>query len=321
MITITQDKDDFTGLRTIRTNFFGLNDFITFSGPTEIYIDFLTKQNNGIKSNVIDAIDLLYIEHESGQGSIVLRVVSAMGKYLRNAEWPNWDNSWPFIIDGERVSLSSTSTNKFESSYELKIYDLPIDIFNKICHSNEVRYSLRGRNTKIEGLFKDEQLKVFKAFEQYCFADENEGKRIIEELNRDYLKTSNTKSLKKEDQESKLSKEEIDEIEQKIVDFLKEKRINDAVRYYSAKVSCDETVAKDKVIEIAKKNGLYRIILKQIKIKQVLWLLFYIPFLGLIFYLGTLNPNSAFANGILFPLLVLLFGILIIRSIVILFRS
>jgi hypothetical protein len=41
------------------------------------------------------------------------------------------------IIDGDRVGLTSTSINSFETNYELKVYDLPVDIFSKICKYND----------------------------------------------------------------------------------------------------------------------------------------------------------------------------------------
>jgi hypothetical protein len=265
MIEITTKKDEFTGLRTINTNFFGIKDVLTFGGPTEIYLDFLTKQNSGIKSEVIDAIDLMYIEGENGQGNLCIRVVSAIGKYLRNLEWPHWDQNWLLIIDGERVSLNSSTINSFETSYELKVYDLPIDVFYKICNAKEIKYSLRGRNSKVEGVFLEKHLEIFKTFEKYCFGNENEAKLELAELNKT-IKGNNQINISGKANE--LSKEEVENLEAEMVKFLKANKVEEAIKFYSDSYNYDHTSSNTKsyvtneLKKIAEKHGLEDVIKK-----------------------------------------------------------
>ena len=180
---ISIEKDDFTGLRKINSEFYGLTKFISFDGPSDIYIKYMLN-NTGIS----DAFDLLYLESESGQGNMLIRVCSAVGEHSGNTEWPNWDDSWPMLVDGERVSLESSSTNTFEDNYELKVYDLPIDVFSKLINAKEIKFSLRGRNNKIEGTLMETHQVIFKAFEQYCFGDESEGKKLIESTKKKTVK-------------------------------------------------------------------------------------------------------------------------------------
>ena len=320
MITITTEKDDFTGLRTINSNFFGLSDFLTFSGPTGIYLDFLTKKNRGIESNVIDAIDLMYIEHENGQGNIIIRVVSALGKYLRNSEWPHWDNNWPMIIDGERVNISSSSTNSFEASYELKVYDLPVDVFNKICNAKEVKYSLRGRNSKVEGVFSQKHQEIFKAFEQYCFGDEAEASERLNEINKD-LPASSVAENNTAIPIKQLSSEEIEKHENKTVELIKEKKVSDAIKYYAANFGESDANSKIKVKELADKNGLASIILGDTKKKAAISLIFNIPIFSYLCYLGSLSERNIPMPIWLWMILILLFGILTLRAIIKLFKK
>lgn len=320
MITITTEKDDFTGLRKINSNFFGLSDFLIFSGPTEIYIDFLSKQNSGIKSDVIDAIDLMYIEHENGQGNIIIRVVSALGKYLRNSEWPHWDDNWPMIIDGERINISSSSTNSFETSYELKVYDLPVDVFNKICNAKEVKYSLRGRNSKVEGVFSNKHQEVFKAFEQYCFGDEAEASKKINEINKD-LPASRVAENDNAIPVKQLSPEEIEKYENKTIELIKEKKVSDAIKYYAANFGESQENSEVKVKELAEKNGLASIILANTKKKALLGLLFYIPIFAYLIYLGSLPPSKVPIPLLVWIVLIIIFGILTIRAIIKLFKK
>jgi hypothetical protein len=320
MLKITTEKDDFTGLRSINTNFFGLNDLLTFSGPTEIYLDFLKKQNSGIKSNVIDAIDLMYIEHENGKGNVVIRVVSAIGKYLRNTEWPHWDDNWPMIIDGERININSSSTNSFETSYELKVYDLPIDIFSKICNSKETKYSLRGRSSKVEGVFSEKHLEIFRVFEQYCFGDESGAEKKLKEINK-ILPASGESDFTDAIPTKKLTPEEIEKHENKTTELIKEKKVNDAIKYYASNFSISDENAKIKIKELAEKNGLASIITANTRKNSIIGLIFYIPIFSYLCYLGGLPTSQGPFPLLLWIILIILFGFLTIRSIIRLFKK
>ena len=314
MLTITKEKDEFTGLRTIRTKLIGLTKFQLFSGSIEFYL-------LGQSHNIFDSIELIYLEQEDGQGIVTIRVLSLVGT-LGYSEWPHWNDSFPFIIDGERISLNSEIKNTFESRHEIKLYDLPVDIFSKICNANEVKFSLRGKNARVEGVFTEEHIKIFKAFEQYCFGDETEANRIIIEIIQN-LKVSNADTADdSETQTKQLSQEEIEEVEKKVVDLLKVNKISDANFLYSSNLGCDIETAKNKVIEIANKNGLYSAILKQLKKNQVIALCFYVPILSLLIYSASIPiPPGYSIFEILGPLSTLIFLILVIRSIVILFKK
>jgi hypothetical protein len=309
------EKDDFTGLRKINSSFYGFDKFISFDGPTDIYLRYM-RDNTGIS----DAFDLLYLELENGQGSIVIRVCSSVAKYSGNTEYPHWSDNWPMIVDGERVSLNSSSIYSFERDYELKVYDLPIDIFNKLCNAKEIKFSLRGRNKKIEGVFSNEHQIIMKAFEQYCFGDENEGKKLLESVESSIIQNNNENQSENQII-TNMSDEEKSTHEKKIIELLQNNKLSDANAYYASNFGCDSDIAKKNVIEIANKNGLFSVILKQRKRNQRVALLFYIPILCLLIYTGfiPIHPDSIF--NILGPLLTLVFIILVIRAIVIQFKK
>ena len=287
---ITIKKDDFTGLKKINSAFYGLKAFMSFDGPSDIYLRYMRD-----KTGISDAFDLLYLETENGQGAACIRVCSSVAKYSGNQEWPHWNDEWPMIIDGERLSLSSKSTNSFETEHELKVYDLPIDIFSKICNANEVKFSLRGRNNKIEGVFSTQHITLFKAFEQYCFGDESEGKRLLDSIGTFVNNTNNQSqgdtttqsqgdtttyscysckannivpntwdsfnchNCKKDNtiiRPKALSDEERSNHENKVIDLIKAKKIEDAIKYYASNFGFTEDASKAKVKELAEKNGL-----------------------------------------------------------------
>jgi hypothetical protein len=283
MLNIKIEKDEFTGLRKINTSFIGFSKFISYDGPSEIYLKFMTD-----KTGVSDAFDLMYLETENGQGSIIIRVCSSVAKFSGNTTWPHWDDLWPMIADGERISVLSNTVNSFETNYELKIYELPIDVFNKICNAKELKYSLRGREKKLEGVLSQNHINLFKAFEQYCFGSEDEGKKIIESLggintsgnsNADSGNSDNwtcysckANNLVPNDWDTfschscgkdnsitrpkNLSDEQIKDYEIKIVDLLKLKKVDDAIKFYGSNFGYNEDNSKLKVKEIAEKNGL-----------------------------------------------------------------
>lgn len=278
----TIEKDDFTGLKKINSAFYGLKAFMSFDGPSDIYLRYMRD-----KTGISDAFDLLYLETENGQGNVCVRVCSSVAKFSGNQDWPHWNDEWPMIIDGERLSLSSTSTNSFETDYELKVYNLPIDIFSKICNGKEVKFSLRGRNNKIEGVFTSQHITLFKAFEQYCFGDENEGKKLLESIGSFVNNTNNQNqgdtttyscysckannivpnswdsfkchNCKKDNtivRPKELSDEERTNHENKVVDLIKENKIEDAIKYYASNFGFTEDASKVKVKELAEKNGM-----------------------------------------------------------------
>lgn len=326
MLTIRKEKDDFTGLCKINSSFYGLNKFISFDGPSDIYIRYMLN-NTGIS----DAFDLLYLEAENGQGNMVIRVCSSVAKYSGNTDWPRWDDSWPMIIDGERVSLISSSVNTFESDYELKVYDLPIDIFYKLCNAKEIKFSLRGRNKKVEGVFLNQHQTILKAFEQFCFGDENLGNQILGSLGySDSQNNGNGQTNEQEDSTSifycyscksnnivpnewesfschncgksnsvvrpkNLTNEEKTEHESKVVDLIREKKIADAIKYYAANFGFTDDASKIKVKELAEKNGLASIYKRYENGNLVKGCLFLFVIIAIVLFLvGTCTKPSDF---------------------------
>lgn len=256
MITIV--KDDFTGLRTISSDFYGLNKFLSFKNAGDMLLRYGTDKIGGSsESGICDAFDLKYFETESGQGTIELRVWSLVGEYSSNSDWPHWNDDWKMIVDGERISLNSSISNSFKTDLELKIYDLPVDILNKLCTGKEIKFSLRGRNKTIEGILSAQHQTVFKAFEQYCFGEANEGKKLLESVGTIVSQNNQGSTPKQEGSVTlKLSDEENTKHENKVVDLLKNNKVDDAIKYYATNYEFTEENAKVKVKEIAYKNGL-----------------------------------------------------------------
>ena len=159
-----------------------------------------------------------------------------------------------------------------------------------------------------------------KAFEQYCFGDENEGKKLLESVESSIIQ-NNSENQSENQITTNMSDEEKSTHEKKIIELLQNNKLSDANAYYASNFGCDSDIAKKKVIEIANKNGLFSVILKQKKRNQRVALLFYIPILCLLIYTGfiPIHPDSIF--NILGPLLTLVFIILVIRAIVIQFKK
>ncbi len=179
MLKVTTEKDGFTGLKKITTPLIDLTNFKSYNSILSMTIDQLSDGFGESKGR--NAFELFYAESEEGQGTMAIRIYSLLS---RSNNWPNWNDSWPLIIDGDRASLESTSKNQYEKSNEFKVYNLPVDLFNKICNAKEVKFSLRGQNLKVEGIFTSHHQTIFKAFEQFCFGDEAEGNKIVEILNK-----------------------------------------------------------------------------------------------------------------------------------------
>lgn len=257
MLKVTTEKDGFTGLKKITTPLIDLTNFKSYNSILSMTIDQLSDGFGESKGR--NAFELFYAESEEGQGTMAIRIYSLLS---RSNNWPNWNDSWPLIIDGDRASLESTSKNQYEKSNEFKVYNLPVDLFNKICNAKEVKFSLRGQNLKVEGIFTSHHQTIFKAFEQFCFGDEAEGNKIVEILN---------KSLPNDDEVTeaaddganntikrpiKLSPEEIEKHEAKTVELIKEKKVSDAIKYYAANFGESNKNSGIKVKEFAEKNGL-----------------------------------------------------------------
>jgi hypothetical protein len=323
MLKITIEKDDFTGLKKITTPLIDLTNFKIYDSILSMTLDRLSDGFGVSKGR--NAFELFYAETEEGQGTMAIRIYSLLA---RSNEWPNWNDSWPLIIDGERASLESTSKNQYEKSNEFKVYNLPVDLFNKICNAKEVKFSLRGQNEQVEGIFTSQHQTVFKAFEQFCFGDESEGNKIIETLNISLPKddevsetSGDADEAEKETRPIKLSQEDIEKYENKTIELIKEKKISDAIKYYAANFGESDANSKIKVKELAEKNGVASIIVGDTKKKEATSLIFNIPIFSYLCYLGSLPERKVPMPIWLWMILVLLFGILTLRAIIKLFKK
>lgn len=199
---ITIEKDEFTGLKKIQTPIFNLKEFSVFKDLNSMRLQQKTRkiemkmQHNelslriklghnideelkNLDSENLNGFDLFYVEGENGEGLLSLRVYTML---FEDGNWPNWHDEWPFIVDGERISIESNIVAEFPTDLEFKVYNLPVDIFSKLSNSNEIKYSLRGKSDKIEGVLNSQYINVYKAFENLCFGDETEGKKLFEAL-------------------------------------------------------------------------------------------------------------------------------------------
>ena len=302
----TIEKDDFTGLKTINSKLVDLSNFKIYDTIMSMTMDRLNDGFGVLKGR--DAFNLIYIESENGQGAVAIRIYSLLAV---KSEFPYWNDDWPFIIDGERASIKSKIANKFEEYNEIKIYELPIDILGKISNAKEVKYSLRGQNNKVEGTLENQHLLIFKAFEQYCFGDENEGKKLLDSIGSFVSNTNNQNqgdtntylcfsckannivpnswdsfnchNCKKDNsivRPKELSDEERTNHANKVVDLIKGKKIEDAIKYYASNFGFTEDASKIKVKELAKKNGMASIYKKYDK-KQTLYGCLVLLFVGI----------------------------------------
>lgn len=351
MLKIKIEKDDFTGFRTINTGLVDLKKFKTYSSILGMQLDGYSGELGADPRR--DAFELIYIESEDGQGACFFKITSFIHE---TAGWPHWDDSWPMIVDGDRISLNSKNINSFQTHDETKLYDLPIDVLNKLCNSKEIKFSLRGKSKIVEGVFTSQHQTLFKAFEQFCFGDESEGDKIIETLNISLPKDDEVSETSDDGEKEtwtcfscsaknivpkdwttfschkcgkdntitrpiKLSPEDIEKHENKTVELIKEKKVSDAVKYYAANFGESDANSKIKVKELADKNGVASIILGDTKKKATLALLLNMPIFIYLSYLGSLPSSEVPMPILLWIILILLFGILTLRAIIKLFKK
>ena len=151
----TNEVDEFTGLKKITTQLISLQKFKVYKN------DIISSLDRINDSDSIIMFDLVYAEAENGQGVMAIRIDSTLKS---SNGWYDWQDEWPFIIDGERVSLVSKTQNEYKQWSEYKIYELTTDILYKISNAKELKYSLRGKNRKVDGILSNEHQIVFKAF-------------------------------------------------------------------------------------------------------------------------------------------------------------
>jgi Zn finger protein HypA/HybF involved in hydrogenase expression len=271
----TNEVDEFTGLKKITTQLISLQKFKVYKN------DIISSLDRINDSDSIIMFDLVYAEAENGQGVMAIRIDSTLKS---SNGWYDWQDEWPFIIDGERVSLVSKTQNEYKQWSEYKIYELTTDILYKISNAKELKYSLRGKNRKVDGILSNEHQIVFKAFEKYCFGDEGEANSliasiqntIIEEEKKDYncynCKSTNRVANKNDNfncykcgksntiiKPKNLNDEEKLIHEKKVIELLNDKKIDDAVKYYSANFGLTAANSLIKIKELAEKNGSYSV--------------------------------------------------------------
>jgi hypothetical protein len=174
-----EEKDEFKGTTHIRTSYIWLSGNYKGDLFNELYVDNDIAAIMGMES--YDVFRLRYIELEDGSGKIILEIFSSDN--LGSEELKEWEDELLFIIDGERVILNRFGKPDYGNSYETINYDIPIELLSKFVNGNEIKFSLRGENHKIEGKFLKEYTQVFKAFELYCFGDRNAAQQIFSSLN------------------------------------------------------------------------------------------------------------------------------------------
>ena len=159
---INVEKDDFTGIKSISTPLIGLKSFQSYAlGYFElasIKNDLLSIRLQRVNSETrtfgqaqnesiiqleeienwdFSVFDLNYNESESGQGLMTMNVIS-----YKTSDYFSLDQSLPMIIDGERIMLEAVKKASIELNYEIMIYQLPVDIFQKICNGKEIKFRI-----------------------------------------------------------------------------------------------------------------------------------------------------------------------------------
>lgn len=310
MTKLTIEKDEFTGLRKIYTPIFNLEEFSVF-GDLDVMRTFqklrrgemkikhhelslriklghdVSEEIKNLDSKDLTGFDLFYVENEDGQGILSIRVYSML---FEDCTWPNWMDEWPWIVDGNRIPIKSNHIAETLTDLEFKVYDLPIDVFSKISDAKEIKYSLRGKSAKIEGVLNSSYIKIFKAFEELCFKDENEGKKLFHSLdleknkydwslNKQPLVDSTTYSCysckannlvpnnwdsfschkcKKDNtiiRPKNLSDKEKSDYENLVIDLIKDNNVKDAISAYANNFGFTEENSFNKVKALAEKSG------------------------------------------------------------------
>jgi len=179
MIKFFDKIDEFTGVKSFNSTFFTLQGFYVFN----------ENLNNAFEANSA-LFSLQYAEDEAGRGNVSIIVMSIFKKPKQHkfADSHNWQNLF-FIADGERFSLSEVKDSHwYDNISESVIYNLPINVLQKIGNAKSVKYSLRGEKITEEGILLNDHIQIFKAFETSCFIDKVEGNNIIKEITQRRIK-------------------------------------------------------------------------------------------------------------------------------------
>ena len=314
-VKFSKETDEFTGLSKLNSNLIKLSHFEITNQSLLTSEQALARNQYQIEHNLmiakakvgkadmdeakrldksavnINAFDLIYVEGENGQGTIALRVYTYLWE---NCIWPNWHDELPLIVDGNRLSLTSKTIAEHPTHMEFKIYELPIDVFSQLCNASEIKYSLRGKDSRFDGVMSGNYILVFKAFEQYCFGDENEGAKIVEKINAETVAENKKREAEEKEKlensslwtcfsckaensvpndwdefschscgkvnsierPKDLSDNEIIEHEGKVVELIRSNKVDDAIAYYATNFGYSKENAKERVKLLADKNGL-----------------------------------------------------------------
>lgn len=154
-----------------------------------------------------DLFSLSYIELEGGTGKLIFNILSkAKFKSLDDPDvLPKWYDDFLMIVDGQRIAFEQFGKRETGDSYELIKYSILVEDLSKITNASEIKFSLRGENHTIEGNFVDAHIKIFKAFEQYCFGDKDVANEIISKINQELDEKS--EKLKQIEEKKKLQQE------------------------------------------------------------------------------------------------------------------
>ncbi len=139
--------------------------------------------------------------------------------------------------------------------------------------------------------------------------------------NWDSFKCHNCKKDNEITRPKDLSDEERNNHENRVVELIKEKKIEDAIKYYGTNFGFTDDSSKLKVKNLAEKNGLASIITSHNRKKVIIGLMFYTPVFAYLCYLGGLPSHKVNMHEGLWFILILTFGTLTIRSIIKLFKK
>jgi hypothetical protein len=129
------------------------------------------------------AFRLFYSESDDGEGYIKFFLYH----YTQNSKKSDRTKSnddLNFLVDGQKVSLEYVDTEFATDQIVEDYYILTIDVLMLISKAEKVKYSFRGVNGGIvEGYFTRHHIEAFKAFQEICFGNESEGRRIVSSVN------------------------------------------------------------------------------------------------------------------------------------------
>jgi hypothetical protein len=173
MINISYKYDEFTGETIVMTGLVGLVRFKDFE--TSSVIALKPMDQNIFFSLIYSGIDN---DYKDGLYTFDIHMIMDADRYPNLV--PHWKNEWPLIVDGERVILEVLQVG--ERNGENVNYKFNFETLQKLSNAKEIKYSLRGINTTVNGTFDPRHIDLFKAFLSYCTLKQKEGEEILSKI-------------------------------------------------------------------------------------------------------------------------------------------